>query len=230
MLILTVAGVVVVLVAALWLSTGSSASGMNELLTSGDVAARAAPRLAEVRTSGDSTVTDWSKLRHAYGIATDIPALLERLPSDRNHELWNELWSRLCHQGTVYNASFAALPALERLAREAPEQREAALALAGAIVASKDRFGVSGEPLREHATTIASLYGQSLDSLTADSWSPTEFIYKLQTACGLRGDHVWGRRLDALADGEIQVRCPSAARSCMWSLALTATSSPQRTG
>lgn len=56
----------------------------------------------------------WSELQHAYGSATDIPALLKQLadiPSSENDkEPWFSLWSALAHQGDVYAASFAAVP------------------------------------------------------------------------------------------------------------------------
>jgi hypothetical protein len=57
---------------------------------------------------------DWASLQHAYGDATDIPALLRQLdafPSaEGNAEPWFTLWSALAHQGDVYPASFAAVP------------------------------------------------------------------------------------------------------------------------
>ena len=56
----------------------------------------------------------WSELQHAYGAATDVPALLKQLadlPSSENDkEPWFSLWSALAHQGDVYSASFAAVP------------------------------------------------------------------------------------------------------------------------
>jgi len=56
----------------------------------------------------------WSELTHAYGCASDIPALLRQLMavSDANadEEPWFTLWSALAHQGDVYSASFAAVP------------------------------------------------------------------------------------------------------------------------
>jgi len=56
----------------------------------------------------------WSELRHAYGVASDIPALLrqlDRLPAAKaEDEPWFSLWSALAHQGDVYSASFAAVP------------------------------------------------------------------------------------------------------------------------
>ena len=75
----------------------------------------------------------WSALHDAYGIATQIPALLARLDdaSDaRRDEAIEELWSRLCHQETVYSASAAAVPALAAAALRptlSPSQRDQVL-------------------------------------------------------------------------------------------------------
>lgn len=58
--------------------------------------------------------TRWSELKHAYGVASDIPALLRQLstlpPAAGEDEPWFSLWSSLAHQGDVYSASFAAVP------------------------------------------------------------------------------------------------------------------------
>ena len=60
--------------------------------------------------------TEWGELTHAYGPATNIPDLLRRLanepgPSEhREQEPWWSLWSSLCHQGDVYQASYVAVP------------------------------------------------------------------------------------------------------------------------
>lgn len=57
----------------------------------------------------------WAELVHAYGAASDIPALLRRLAESPQQqgpdaEPWFTLWSSLCHQGDVYSASYAAIP------------------------------------------------------------------------------------------------------------------------
>ena len=70
----------------------------------------------------------WSELQHAYGSASDIPALLEQLAelptSEGNREPWFSLWSALAHQGDVYSASFAAVPhVIEALASD-PQKAE----------------------------------------------------------------------------------------------------------
>ena len=50
----------------------------------------------------------WPELNHAYGKASDIPALLRQLdsfpPSGPDDEPWFSLWSALAHQGDVYPA------------------------------------------------------------------------------------------------------------------------------
>jgi hypothetical protein len=71
----------------------------------------------------------------AYGDAAAVPSLLERLWSpdaaDREDAI-DELWSRLCHQETVYSASAAAIPPLVQVARSdvlTPLQRLLVLSL-----------------------------------------------------------------------------------------------------
>ncbi len=61
----------------------------------------------------------WSELLHAYGAASDIPAMLRELESfppneDREAPPYFMLWSSLCHQGDVYTASYAAVPHIIR--------------------------------------------------------------------------------------------------------------------
>lgn len=70
----------------------------------------------------------WSELQHAYGSASDIPALLEQLvelpSSEGNQEPWFSLWSALAHQGDVYSASFAAVPHVIEALASAPLKAE----------------------------------------------------------------------------------------------------------
>jgi hypothetical protein len=67
----------------------------------------------------------WSTLTHAYGRAADIPALLRQLaraPGPKGNyesEPWFTLWSSLCHQDDVFDASYAAVPHIVEIARDA---------------------------------------------------------------------------------------------------------------
>ena len=61
---------------------------------------------------------DWQALHHAYGPATDVPALLRALLSGdaaERERIWERLYSTIWHQGTVYAASAAAVPFLIRM-------------------------------------------------------------------------------------------------------------------
>lgn len=67
----------------------------------------------------------WSKLRHAYGDAADVPDMLRQLeafPPNNGYEAppYFMLWSSLCHQDDVYSASFAAVPHIIRILESGP--------------------------------------------------------------------------------------------------------------
>ena len=65
----------------------------------------------------------WDQLEHAYGPATDVPALLERIANAKGRKHLNELgelWSRVLHQGSIYSASAPSARALIEML-EAPE-------------------------------------------------------------------------------------------------------------
>jgi hypothetical protein len=87
---------------------------------------------------------DWSRLSTAYGPATDVPELLARLYSrqeSNRQEAIRDLWSALCHQETVYEASAAAVPFLLESARAAPltpAERHQVLALIACIGRGED--------------------------------------------------------------------------------------------
>lgn len=54
---------------------------------------------------------DWASLHHAYGEATDIPDFL-RAAGNGDLEALGEFYGNLCHQGSVYPATAAAVPFL----------------------------------------------------------------------------------------------------------------------
>ena len=55
----------------------------------------------------------WAELEHAYGAATDTPALLRRMAKGHiDDETWEAIGTSITHQTTVYSASAAAAPFL----------------------------------------------------------------------------------------------------------------------
>ncbi|MEU9167103.1 hypothetical protein AB0D34_04775 [Streptomyces sp. NPDC048420] len=83
---------------------------------------------------------DWSRLRHAYGSAEALPALLRDLASpveETAAEAEQELWDSIVHQGTVYTATAPAVPFLVRLVTEGV-RRSALVGMLGVIAGSVD--------------------------------------------------------------------------------------------
>jgi hypothetical protein len=95
---------------------------------------------------------DWSSLRHAYGPAEGIPALLAAAitadaPQDYREEPWFSLWSALYHQDDIYSASYAAVPELVAIA---DARRDGAgleaLFLAASIELRRNKIGAPAVP------------------------------------------------------------------------------------
>jgi hypothetical protein len=66
---------------------------------------------------------DWAKLRHAYGEASDIPALLEQLISDdetTQEEAFDEFCTNVYHQGSTYSATGFVIPFFIALVNHQP--------------------------------------------------------------------------------------------------------------
>ncbi|MEH0822144.1 MULTISPECIES: hypothetical protein [unclassified Micromonospora] len=156
-------------------------------------------------------MTDWSQLRHAYGVADDVPGLLARAEPDPRSPIWGELWSRLCHQGTVYPASFPALSVLTEIAgRWSAAQRTMPLALAADIVSSEDQPYGDLDPHVTYSCEIARLRALTEETLQSSGPDddPSTYVYMLQALLAFEGAEVWGRHLDGLNNEEYEVACP----------------------
>jgi hypothetical protein len=63
----------------------------------------------------------WSEIYHAYGPASDVPAILRTLASggkEQRERALSELHGNIWHQGTVYEATAFAVPFLLELVRD----------------------------------------------------------------------------------------------------------------
>ena len=154
---------------------------------------------------------DWSTLKHAYGNALDVPALLASLSPDPQADVWDELWSRLYHQGSVYSASFATLPVLVNVAEKwKPRERSQLISLAACILATRDVPGACPDELLPAVESVVPRFQRLCrETLAETGLSAHDFISVLQAARSLEGDRFWGEKLDHLADGEFPGVCPS---------------------
>jgi len=106
---------------------------------------------------------NWNNLTHAYGEATDIPALLSEAetaaaPYEYTDDPWYTLWSFLCHQGNVYPASFASADTLIRIA----ESRQGAVARECLFLVASIEIGRHSVSAPELPENLAEAYRQAL--------------------------------------------------------------------
>ena len=154
----------------------------------------------------------WAELNHAYGDASDLPELMARLHSGDESSL-DELFGAICHQGSVYSASFATVPHLVEIAAHAADGdfRANVLILVGSIAASRDDR--SGQHV---APDIADEYGVALPqardlalSTLREPLDDAVAVYLLQAAASLDGRMVLGHVLSGFVDEEFTAQCPS---------------------
>ena len=153
------------------------------------------------------SVPNWKDLKHAYGSAEDIPEIISELTPDPNSPAWDDLSSRVCHQGTTYSASPAVLPFLLSIASNwSTTDRAMPLALAGSIVAAPQTILDGYEEIVEGLRRLA------LETLKNPGLPREDRIYIMQSALAFQGDRLWGRVLDQLNDGEFQALCPACRK------------------
>ncbi|MBK3562795.1 hypothetical protein [Streptomyces sp. MBT62] len=150
------------------------------------------------------TTIDWSELTHAYGSAEDIPGLFARLGGSEDDAVWQELWGSLCHQGSVYDASWAAMPTLVDIALErAPGGPIQAVTMAGLITTDPDE-----DCHKRHASEI----GQLLDVARRLRADPTQdahtFVYLQMAVLAFEGGSVWAEALEGVNSEEYDLECP----------------------
>lgn len=158
----------------------------------------------------DLNSPNWTLLRDSYGAATEIPSLLKLL-RNKNAESLDELFGRICHQGSIYSASIAAFPHLVLMA-ENPAFSSAQvdiLSLAGAICESRDIEKVLSaseyaDSFKASIPTALNLAVAALQKIT-DSNSG---IYLLKAALSFSAFVGPARILDGFVDEEFALSCP----------------------
>lgn len=156
----------------------------------------------------------WSELSHAYGSASDIPALLKALPTapvrqKYDAEPWFSLWSAICHQCDVYSASYAAMPYIVAAAQERqPEDRAEYLLMAGTIESMRHRAvspSIPSDLQYAYSLAIKSAIPLVLETLVVEKdegW----FKAMLAALAAFRG---FPQLSAAVVDLERQIACPN---------------------
>jgi len=151
----------------------------------------------------------WSDLGHAYGSASNIPALLLRLRLDADTDTWDEIWGHLCHQGTVYTATYAAVPHIAAILQDANTGEKLNLVLfLGAVARSTDRSPIPDAFVADYVASIRAAAQKAKEMLDSQKLVQGEFIYLLESVAALHGCTGPGRVLSGLADEEFQTYCP----------------------
>jgi hypothetical protein len=142
---------------------------------------------------------DCSNLEDVGGSAQPIPELLEELKNSRDPEILDELWQRLCHQGSVYSASFAALPELVKIAEQWHPSNDCLniISLATSILTGED-----GDNLRRPSRGVESEESQEWTTTSdrIDINSPTRDRYQTEIDTLLRLLEIYLQRSDLAYD------------------------------
>ncbi len=153
----------------------------------------------------------WSELRHAYGQAADIPALLERLrelpKSEGEAQPWFALWSALAHQGDVYSASFAAVPHVVAALATAPAQADASFFQFPAwveICRAKNGTEVPEELRVSYFEALARLPALVAQAASRP-WEPGFLACTLSAVAAAKGHH-------AVAEAVLEMSSPEVAQ------------------
>ncbi|WP_418956351.1 hypothetical protein [Streptomyces tritici] len=143
----------------------------------------------------------------------DLAAAFARMGGADEDKVWSELWDDLCHQGSVYDDSFLALPFLAAVATgDAPGDPDMAVSMAGLIVSAADE-----ERTARYADEIAALRPVAERLLAAET-DRVSYVYLLQAVLAFEGERLWSQaRLEGLFDDEYEVECPSCSSELLLS-------------
>jgi hypothetical protein len=154
----------------------------------------------------------WSELSHAYGDGSDLPEILGRL-SDGDVEAMDDLFGSICHQGTTYTASYAAVPHLADIAGRTRDAglRAQILVLIGSIAADTERPPIPDDVRVAYEAALPRALELALKTLH-EPLEPSDAVYLLATAATVDGRSVVGRVLTGFVDEEFIAECPSCER------------------
>jgi hypothetical protein len=150
----------------------------------------------------------WATLRHAYGAAADVPAMITALRDATDAEsaahAEHALWCAILHQGNVCSATAPALPFVVRLLAGRPDLRPL---LADWLLDLSDVFDEAGESgpaadCRDVMIAAAPQLAVLLDDTDAEIRSATAgYLARCRPAASYCWEQIHGRWADEPDDG-----------------------------
>jgi uncharacterized protein YbaR (Trm112 family) len=151
----------------------------------------------------------WRSLKHAYGSAESIPRLIQQLRANPTGDLWSELWLCICHQYSVYTATYAAVPHILSIARSLPiGRRFEPLHLLGTITAYHEETALLDDYRADYLAMTSEAPDLCLDEIAARPKSRESVIYLLSSLAGLSGYTGLARSFGGFACDEFSIQCP----------------------
>jgi hypothetical protein len=152
----------------------------------------------------------WSELQSTYGSGTRVVDLLSRAEGGAPFDSWyHDLFQELCHQYTVSEAAYAAVPHLVNLARDDGEARKHLLVLAGSCYAFSQLPEASPIPADLEAEWDAAAR-EAIPLLTevlaTDELSESDLRYLFLSLVAFQGHHSLALALEAL---DAESECPN---------------------
>jgi len=163
------------------------------------------------------TDPQWARLQSTYGDGTRVSELLALAKSDLPLDRWyDDLFQELCHQYTVSEAAYAALPHLVILARDRESARKHLLVLAGACYASSQLPDAPPIPAgleKEWHAAARDAIPLLAQVFAADQHSESDLRYLAMSLAAFNGHYSLALATEAL-DAEIQ--CPNCGTMFDW--------------
>lgn len=152
----------------------------------------------------------WSELQSTYGSGTRVADLLSLAASGTPFDGWyHDLFQELCHQYTVSEAAYAALPHLVNLARENREARKHLLVLAGSCYAFsqlQDAPPIPAELEEEWHAAAREAIPLLTEVLSTGGLSESDLRYLFLSLAAFHGHHSLALALEAL---DAESECPN---------------------
>jgi hypothetical protein len=152
----------------------------------------------------------WSELQSTYGDGTRVAELLSHAASGAHFDRWyDDLFQELCHQYTVSEAAYAALPHLVSLARGNWEARKHLVVLAGSCYAFSqlpDAPPIPAELEEEWHATARDAIPLLTEVLSTGGLSESDLRYLFLSLAAFHGHHSLALALEAL---DAESECPN---------------------